>query len=106
MPLYDLKCNGCEREWVRYSSVDNRTLPCEECGAEVTQLFKSSSVISDEIPGGLEIRHGLCNEDGSPRVYYYKSDIAKEAARRGMENLVRHTTERGTDKSKHTTRWV
>jgi putative FmdB family regulatory protein len=100
MPLYDLKCNGCEREWVRYSKVDDRTRPCEECGGDVTQLFKAPAVIS------VDIRHGLCNEDGSPRRFYSKSEIAKEAAKRGLVNLVRHVPERGSDKSKHTSRWV
>lgn len=63
-------------------------------------------VISDDIPGGLEIRHGLCNEDGSPRTYYSKSEIRTEEKRRGMVNYVRHRPPKGTDKSKHTSRWI
>jgi len=62
--------------------------------------------ISDEIPGGLEIKHGLCNEDGTPRRYYSKSEIAREAQRRGMTNYVRHVGSKGSDKSPHTVRWV
>lgn len=68
---------------------------------------RANSVISDGIPGGLEIRHGLCNADGSPRRYDYKSEIAAEAKRRGMTNYVTHETRgTGSDKSKHTSRWV
>ena len=63
-------------------------------------------VIGDDIPGGLEIRHGICNEDGSPRKYYSKSEMRAEAKRRGVENVVEHVPERGSDKSKHTTRWI
>lgn len=63
-------------------------------------------VIPDEIPGGIEIKHGLCNEDGSPRRYDSKSAMAAEAKRRGMTNYVTHIGERGSDKSKHTSRWV
>lgn len=37
----------------------------------------------DGIPGGIEIRHGLCNEDGSPRRYDSKTEIYREANRRG-----------------------
>lgn len=58
-------------------------------------------VISDEIPGGIAIRHGLCNEDGSPRRYYSKSEIAAEAKRRGLVNAPRHV-----DGDKHLSRWV
>lgn len=63
------------------------------------------NVITDEIPGGVWIRHGLCNEDGTPRKYYYKSEIAAEAKRRGLVNRVEHRTEPGTDKSRHTSKW-
>lgn len=64
------------------------------------------AVIDDSIPGGLVIRHGLCNEDGTPRRYDSKSEIALEAKRRGMVNYVRHQPPKGTDKSRHTSRWV
>jgi hypothetical protein len=63
-------------------------------------------VIPDEIPGGMEIKHGLCNDDGSPRKYYSKSEMAAEAKRRGMLNYVVHQGSKGSDKSKHTVRWV
>jgi hypothetical protein len=38
----------------------------------------------DDIPGGLEIHHGLCNEDGSPRTYYSRSEIRRECEARGL----------------------
>lgn len=38
----------------------------------------------DEIPGGLVIEHGLCNEDGSPRTYYSRSEIRLECQKRGL----------------------
>lgn len=41
-------------------------------------------ISTDDIPGGVEIRHGLCNEDGTPRRYYSKTDIRREANRRGL----------------------
>lgn len=107
MPLYDVKCSKCDKEWVRYSKVDDRKNPCETCGSEIELLFKAAnSVVGDAIPGGIEIRHGICNEDGTPRVYYSKSEMRKEAERRGLVNLVRHVPEKGSDKSKHTTKWV
>lgn len=39
---------------------------------------------ADDIPGGLEIEHGLCNPDGSPRTYYSRSAIKAECERRGL----------------------
>lgn len=67
-----------------------------------------NSVIPDEIPGGYIVYHGICNEDGSPRKYYSKSEMAKEAKRKGLVNSVRHITnpKDGTDKNPHTTRWI
>jgi hypothetical protein len=63
-------------------------------------------VQDDSIPGGLLISNGLCNEDGTPRRYDSKTEIRAEAKRRGMENHVVHKGSKGSDKSKHTTRWV
>jgi hypothetical protein len=89
-------------------------MTCEKCDKEIQigewpwcpHGFGTAVVIGDDIPGGREIRHGLCNEDGSPRTYYTKSEIAKEAKRRGLSNHVTHVTEPGTDKNKWTSRWV
>lgn len=41
-------------------------------------------VIPDDIPGGIDIRHGLCNADGSPRRYFSKTEIRREAEKRGL----------------------
>ena len=69
---------------------------------------KANGVIPDEIPGGVEIRHGLCNPDGTPRRYYSHSEMKAEAKRRGLVNRVEHVTNprSGSDKNPHTVRWV
>lgn len=41
-------------------------------------------VNSDDIPGGLLVRHGVCWPDGSPRKYYSKSEIRKAATEAGL----------------------
>lgn len=86
---------------------------CEKCGAELQigdfpfcgkdgkHERGANGVIPDDIPGGIEIRHGICNEDGTPRRYYSRSEMAAEAKRRGLVNTVRHI-----DGSPHTTRWI
>lgn len=62
---------------------------CPSCGSETVPYTYSKGtaapgVIPDDIPGGIDIRHGLCNADGSPRRYYSKTEIRREAARRGL----------------------
>lgn len=90
------------------------TTPCPKCGHEIEigefpfcpHGFGSMTIVGDDIPGGVEIKHGLCNEDGTPRRYYSKSEIAAEAKRRGYRNQVEHVTAPGTDKNQHTQRFV
>jgi hypothetical protein len=93
------------------------TVICDKCGVEYGiggwpfcnggHGTYGGGVIGDDIPGGVEIRHGLCNEDGSPRRYYSHSEIEKEAKKRGLVNRVEHVPNphSGSDKSPHTTRW-
>lgn len=66
----------------------------------------ATNVAPDEIPGGVEIKNGLCNPDGTPRRYYSRSEIAREAKRRGLVNAVEHIASPGSDRNKHTQRWV
>lgn len=99
----------CEREHINVDVwLENGETPsCRECGAATKRLYSSSAaVIGDDIPGGMLIKHGICNEDGTPRRYYSKSEMAKEAARRGLRQKVEHISSPGTDKNKHTQRFV
>lgn len=86
------------------------TSNCEKCGQELQvgdfpycpHGRGTGVVVGDDIPGGLLIEHGLCDEKtGKPVRYYTKSDIAREAKARGLQNVVRHI-----EGSKHTSRWV
>lgn len=40
-------------------------------------------VSGDDIPGGLLVRHAICNPDGTPKKYYSKSEIRKAAHEAG-----------------------
>lgn len=106
MPIYDLICSNNHIQRDLYLKVGERP-PCPECGATTDTYWESSaSVIPDEIPGGMWVHHGICNEDGTPRKYYSKSEMAAEAKRRGLVNLVRHAPESlESDKSRHTIKW-
>ncbi len=44
---------------------------------------QSCGIITDEIPGGIEIKHGICNPDGTPKRYYSKTEIRRAANERG-----------------------
>lgn len=109
MPMYDRLCPDGHQMIDCWEKVDTPSVPCKECGkpTERAWLTKPANVIADDIPGGIWIRHGICNEDGTPRKYYSKSEMAREAKRRGLVNAVRHVgDDPGTDKSKHTVRWT
>lgn len=42
------------------------------------------TVWQDTIEGGIEIAHGLCNEDGTPKRYDSRSAIRQAAAVKGL----------------------
>ena len=108
MPIYDRACEDGHTMLDLYEKISHEDVPCKTCGktAKRVILGGSANVIGDDIPGGIWMEHGVCNEDGTPRKYYSKSEIAKEAKRRGLTNVVRHVpTDNGTDKAKHTVKW-
>lgn len=65
----------------------------------------SFNVQDDSIPGGIWIKHGLCNEDGTPKRYDSKSEIRRAEKEKGWTNVVTHVGLPGSDKSPHTRRW-
>lgn len=54
----------------------------------------------------VTVEHGICNPDGTPRRYLSKSEMRQTAKAMGLRPHVEHVAERGSDKSKHTVRWV
>lgn len=112
MPMYDRICVDCGA--VKSDSLERltATLPvtCLFCGGEMRRGFngKAPGVISDGIPGGVLIKHGLCDlVTGEPRRYDSKSEMKKEAKLRNVEPMVRHVpASLDSDKSPHTQRWV
>jgi hypothetical protein len=81
--------------------------PCH-CGAatEILWAGKAACVIADDIPGGIYIKHGIGWPDGTPRKFYSHTEIKAAAVKAGLQQHVEHMPERGSDKSKHTSRWV
>ncbi len=112
MPMYDRRCSDCGRvkkDLLEAIGASDYSCTEGECPGVMLRTWlpgSANGVVDDSIPGGLEIKNALCNADGTPRRFDSKSDIAREAKRLGWTNVVEHIGQNGTDKSKHTTRWV
>ncbi len=108
MPVFDRRCNACGTERIDVYEAVKQADPVCDCGGTLEKMWAAPpAVIQDSIEGGLWIRHGLCHPDGSPKRYDSKSDIRRAEKASGWANHVEHKPEsRGSDKSKHTSRWV
>lgn len=111
MPMYDLKCSACAHEQIDVLEpidTNEHDRVCPHCGlySRVIRawLTKPSGVIGDECD--VEVRHGLCAPDGTPRRFTSKAEMAREAKARGLVNHVEHIGSQGSDRSKHTSRWI
>lgn len=106
MPRYDFVCpNG--HELIDYVKSVNDPKPTCKCGEPMSTLWRGTSqtVIGDDIPGGIEIRHGICNPDGTPKRYYTKSSIHAAAKAAGLQVSDQHLPKPGTDKDPYHKRW-
>lgn len=85
-----------------------QTAPCLTPMERVYLPSTHGGVKDDSIPGGLWIKHGLCNPDGSPRRFDSYSEIARVAKEKGKYNHVEHMPSPGSDKNRwgHTSKWV
>lgn len=112
----DLGC-PCGHTVIDYLERDGspeRPLVCPTCSAKTLDRVliggQSAHVHGDECD--VWIKHGLCNEDGSPRHFRHKSEIARAAREAGerdgthVYNKVEHIGDRGSDRNKHTQRFV
>lgn len=102
MPLYDNRCLECGTIFESFSRVGEH--PVCACGgaSERVWIGKAATVIDDSIPGGMVIE----NLGARPQTFYSKSDYKRAMDAAGVKPYVRHIGEQGSDKSKHTTRWI
>ncbi len=108
MPMYDRTGTLCSHRMIDcWEPVEMPVdVPCPECGGPTVRawLSKPAAVIGDECD--ITIKHGLCDANGNPVRYRSKAEIARVAKERNLSNRVEHIGAQGSDKSKHTARWV
>lgn len=94
---FDQECNDCHK----VSEVlcePFTTVPCPVCGSANTErVWRSIRVIGDDIPGGLVVE----NLGPEPVKVYSKSELKREAEKRGLVQRVRHV-----EGSTQTSRWI
>lgn len=111
MPMFDLRCEMCGhelRDRMEPCECDQvKRGPCPNCGFYNLQrvwLGKPPGAHGDEID--IWIKNGLCHEDGTPKHYTSKEQIFRDAKAKGLINRVEHQGSSGSDKNRHTVRWV
>lgn len=109
MPIYDRRCLSCGQ--IKPDCFEPLSAPDPQCGCggvlqRVLLPGRLHHVAPDSIPGGMLVKHGICNPDGTPRRYDSYSEMRRVAKEMGLQNVVRHAPLPGTDKSKHTQQWV
>ena len=108
MPMYDRRCGTCEH--VRRDCWEPITMHDKvicDCGGTLERVYLPTGrgqVIGDECD--VYVKHGICHDDGTPKRYTSKKDMREAAAKKGLVNHVEHIGAKGSDKSKHTSRWV
>lgn len=81
-------CSNCGHPSTKLSWLKERDGWCPSCFYAAEPKVNSAPMIAtDSIPGGLEVKHGICNEDGSPRKFYSKSEIKSAAYETGWSIL-------------------
>lgn len=105
MPMYDYQCDDCKlRKDNELRPMSDTTIPCQICGGTMRRVWSTTAqAIGDEID--VEIKHGLCHADGSPRRFRSREALEKAAKEAGYLNYVEHKPPPGTDKSRHTINW-
>lgn len=104
MPMRDRRCPECG--WSKDDNYEPRTAMDVLCpnGHKTEILFTSNVSIhgDDQFVGGKTFE----NLGNRPVTVHSRSELKREMAARGLQPFVRHVGERGSDRSKHTTRWI
>ena len=109
MPMFDRRCDNEACGHTRLDCFEHATCEapaCPQCGSPMSRVWlmgvRTVNVIGDEIPGGMTLE----NMGHEPVTVYSKTELKREMAARGLVPFVRHQGAPGSDKSKHTVKWV
>lgn len=110
MKMIDMHCPACETRHIDVLLREGNWAPeCLTCHVPLVRICiggMAAAVHGDDIPGGVWIRNGICNLDGTPRRYDSHSEMRREAKARGLVNFVEHVGTKGGDKNRHTQRFI
>lgn len=103
MPIFD---RACECGWKKADCYEPSVceLACPDCGKPTVREWTSAVSVhgDDKFIGGRTFE----NLGHEPVTVYSRSELKREMEKRGLQPFVRHQPEQGSDKSKHTSRWV
>jgi hypothetical protein len=85
---YKLECLACDTRVHRLVwDYDLEKQTCEQCQGPLTiyshACRPTPGIATDDIPGGVDIHHGICNPDGTPKRYYSKTEIRRACNEQG-----------------------
>lgn len=83
------QCEQCGNPYATSMVIHGTQLWCRPChqATKGSAFGESANVIQDSIEGGIEIKHGICHENGDPKRYYSRSEIKKAAYEAGVFNI-------------------
>lgn len=91
--MVDVRCRVCGHQTEALQRDKGSIAPCSEagCGGERERIYASmpgrSAVHGDDIPGGVWMKHGICNEDGTPKRYDTRHEIRDAARKAGLVSM-------------------
>lgn len=104
----DAECPSCGLRKDDFYLQAGESYPACACGTQMEWLPRSGhqSIVPDDIPGGVLIEHGLCNEDGTPKRYYSRSEIRMACAVKGQVPWTDVYTEDRTKDARVRNEWL
>lgn len=104
MPTYDFIC-GQGHEQIDVRAAYGARPACPDCGGATEILWVSSfpNIVPDTFPGGSIT---IENMSAQPETFTSKSEHRRRCKELGIRVRDHHVGVPGTDKSRHTQRWI
>src|SRR5690349_9797934 len=105
MPFYDFACPACNWKGERLAPI-GAVIDCPTCGTKTEKQWTTNPNTRFEDvtwAGGKTFENMGTHE---PVTFYSPAEHKAFMKQQGIEPAVRHVPEKGSDKSRFTTRWV